>query len=160
MNTHTPKTRLLAAAAILALGTALSGCGPRVAMMGNKPLAEDLAKIKPGEQTRSQVQELLGSPSSRSLYGPEIWYYISGTQESAAFFAPDETERAVVAIAFDDQGVVKSIVKKGKEDGQDVAMSQKKTPTAGHNMTIVEQMVGNIGRFNAPETKKASGGGL
>jgi len=161
MNTHTLKSRLLAAAAVLALGAVLTGCGPRVAMLGNKPMADDMAKIKPGQQTRSQVQEILGSPSSRSLYGPEIWYYISGTQESEAFFKPEETERNVIAISFDDQGVVKSIATKGKDDGQDVAMSQKKTPTAGHNMSVVEQMVGNIGRFNAnTDTKKASGGGL
>lgn len=157
MNRDFLKSRILAAAAIVALGTALSACGPRVYAGGNKPLPSDIAKIKPGEQTRSQVQQALGSPSSRSLYGEETWFYISETQEVVAFFAPEETERNVVAIAFDQQGVVKSVRQLGLDDGEAVAFSEKTTPTAGHNMTIIEQMVGNIGRFNAGETKKGGG---
>ena len=83
-----------------------------------------------------------------------MWFYISETQEAVAFFAPDETERNVVAIAFDQQGVVKSVRQLGLDDGENVAFSEKATPTAGHNMSIIEQMVGNIGRFNAGEDKK------
>ncbi len=157
MNRDFLKSRFLAAAAIVALGTALSACGPRVYAGGNKPLPTDIAKIKPGEQTRSQVQQVLGSPSSRSLYGEEVWFYISETQEVVAFFAPEETERNVVAIAFDDQGVVKSVRQLGLGDGEAVAFSEKATPTAGHNMSVIEQMVGNIGRFNAGENKKGGG---
>jgi len=154
MNRDFRKSRILAAAAIVAMGTALSACGPRVYAGGNKPLPSDLAQIKPGEQTRSEVQRVLGSPSSRSLYGEEVWFYISETQEAVAFFAPDETERNVVAIAFDQQGVVKSVRQLGLDDGENVAFSEKATPTAGHTMSIIEQMVGNIGRFNAGEDKK------
>lgn len=157
MNRDFLKSRFLAAAAIVALGTALSACGPRVYAGGNKPLPSDIAKITPGQQTRSEVQRALGSPSSRSLYGEEVWFYISATQESMAFFAPEETERNVVAIAFDERGVVKEVRQLGLEDGETVAFSEKATPTAGHNMSIIEQMVGNIGRFNAGDTKKGGG---
>ena len=157
MNRDFLKSRILAAVAIVALGASLSACGPRVYAGGNKPLASDLAKIKPGEQTRSQVQQALGSPSSRALYGEEVWFYISETQEAVAFFAPEETERNVIAIAFDEQGVVKAVRQLGLDDGEAVAFSKNATPTAGHNMSIIEQMVGNIGRFNAGETKKGGG---
>ncbi|MBN2753063.1 MAG: outer membrane protein assembly factor BamE [Rhodospirillaceae bacterium] len=156
MDINTAKSRMLATCAILTLGLGLFGCGPHVYTTGNRPLAEDLAKIKPGEQTRSQVREILGSPSSRSLYGQEVWFYISSTQQNEAFFATEETDRSVLSITFDDEGLVKTIVNKSKEDGNTIALSEKKTPTAGHNMTIVEQMVGNIGRFNASSEKGTS----
>ncbi len=149
MDIDTVKSRMRFAITILAVGVVLSGCGPRLSTSGNKPLADDLARIKPGEQTRSQVREILGSPSSQSLYGQETWFYISMTQEAVAFFAPEEVDRSVLSITFDEQGVVQSISNLGKDDGQDVALSGKKTPTAGHDMSIVEQMIGNIGRFNS-----------
>lgn len=157
MNRTITKSRISAVAGILVLGAALAACSPQVSTIGNKPLATDLARIKPGEQTRSQVQEILGSPSSRSLYGEEVWFYIGGTREVVAFLKPEETERNVVAIAFDERGVVKEVRALGLDDGEEVAMSEKKTPTAGHNMTVVEQMVGNIGRFNASPDKKGGG---
>lgn len=157
MNRTITKSRISAIAGSLVLGATLAACGPQVSNLGNKPLATELARIQPGEQTRSQVQEILGSPSSRSLYGEEVWFYIGGTREVVAFFAPEETDRNVVAIAFDEQGVVREVRKLGLEDGEDVAMSKKKTPTAGHDMTVVEQMVGNIGRFNAGPDKKGGG---
>lgn len=157
MNRDWTKSRILAIAAIVAMGTALSACGPRVYSGGNKPLSSEIARIKPGEQSRSEVQRLLGSPSSRSLYGEEVWFYISQTKESVAFFAPEETERNVIAIAFDDQGTVKRVDQLGLGDGEMIAFAEKTTPTAGHNMTIIEQMVGNIGRFNAgPDNKGGS----
>ncbi len=157
MNRTITKSRISAVAGILLLGSALAACSPQVTTVGNKPLNTDLAQIKPGQQTRSEVQQILGSPSSRSLYGEEVWFYIGGTREVVAFLKPEETERNVVAIAFDDKGVVKDVRALGLEDGENVAMSAKKTPTAGHNMTIVEQMVGNIGRFNSTTEKKGGG---
>lgn len=141
--------RVISVAAVAAVGIALSACGPQIANRGNKPHAEDLARIKPGVQTRSEVQGILGSPSSRSLYGQETWFYISGTRESEAFFKPEETERDIVAITFNAQGVVETVSNLDKADGENLQFSEKKTPTAGHNMTIVEQMIGNLGRFNS-----------
>jgi outer membrane protein assembly factor BamE (lipoprotein component of BamABCDE complex) len=148
MQKRTVKSRMCAAAAVLAV-LALAGCGPRVYSGGNKPLAEKLAQIKPGSQTRSQVRELLGTPSTRSLYGQEVWFYISSTQETTAFFEPDETERTIYAVSFDEQGLVQGLSQLNKDDGKEIVISGKKTPTAGHNMSVVEQMVGNIGRFNS-----------
>ncbi len=154
MNRNSTKSRIWAAAGIFLIGATAAACSPRVTAAGNKPLESEVARIKPGEQTRSDVRQILGSPSSRSLYGNEVWFYISSTQEVVAFFAPEETDRKVVAIAFDQQGVVTDVRQLGLDDAEALAMSEKKTPTAGHNMTIVEQMVGNIGRFNSGPEKK------
>ncbi len=148
MQKKTVKSHMRAAAVALA-ALAVAGCGPRVYSGGNKPLAEKLTQIKPGTQTRSQVRELLGSPSTRSTYGSEVWFYISSTQETEAFFKPEETERTIYIVSFDEQGLVQGLSQLNKEDGREIVISGKKTPTAGHNMSIVEQMIGNIGRFNS-----------
>lgn len=147
MLSKTVKSRMCAAAILSVV--AIAGCSPQTYSGGNKPLTEKLTQIKPGEQTRSQVRDLLGTPSSRSLYGQETWFYISLSKETVAFFAPEETERTIYAVAFDEQGMVQTVSQLNKEDGKEIVISGKKTPTAGHNMSIVEQMVGNIGRFNS-----------
>jgi len=147
----TVKSRLLAACTIFAIAGTLSACSPRVYSGGNKVLAEKLERIKPGEVSKSQVKNILGNPSSQSLYGQSTWFYISDTRETFAFYKPEETERQVVAISFDPQNMVERVAEYGLKDGKQVIVSEKKTPTAGHDYNFLEQMMGNIGRFNADE---------
>jgi outer membrane protein assembly factor BamE (lipoprotein component of BamABCDE complex) len=51
----------------------------------------------------------------------------------------------VVAIEFDEQGVVTGIGQFGLEDGQIVDLVTRTTPTYGSQLTILEQLFGNIG---------------
>ena len=42
----------------------------------------------------------------------------------------------------------------GLDDGQDVAMSDRETPTRGRELTILEQLLGNVGRGQLPRTEE------
>lgn len=131
-----------------ATAIALSACAPMVDSRGNLPDADKLALIKPGRQNREDISSMLGTPSSVSTFGDETWYYISSRTETVAFFAPKEVERKVVAIQFDPRGTVKQIKTYGMEDGADVHLVARETPTAGKEMSILEQFLGNVGRFS------------
>ena len=111
-------------------------------------------KIIPGTSTNKDVLELLGSPSSYSSFGQETWYYISARRESAAFLKPKVIDQNAVAIVFDTGGVVRSVENYSVKDRQDIAYSGDKTPTEGNHITIWQQLLGNLGRFNS------EGGGL
>jgi hypothetical protein len=37
--------------------------------------------------------------------------------------------------------------------GQDVDPVARITPTSGHDLTVLEQVMGNVGRFNKPDDK-------
>jgi len=37
-----------------------------------------------------------------------------------------------------------------KENAQDFDLATRVTPTEGHKLTFIEQLIGNIGRFNRP----------
>jgi len=126
---------------------ALSACSPTIDMRGNLPSPEALAQIKPGTTTQDEVMTLLGTPSSTMTYGGEVWHYISAKTEYVAFTKPEEKERTVVTIAFDTDGKVKEVTKLGLKDGKQVDTVSRETPSAGKEMTIIEQLVGNIGRF-------------
>jgi len=138
-------------AASLVLGAA--ACSPIIDNRGNLPTAEQLAQIEPGKTTRDEVQALLGSPSATLLYGDERWQYIATKSETVAFFKPKVLDRNVVSITFDQAGKVKDVVTKGLEDGQKLEIVDRETPTAGKEMSILEQMVGNIGRFSKEPAK-------
>jgi len=139
---------------VAALGLAAGACSPRVTATGNLPDPEKLAQIAPGKQTRQQVQQLLGSPSSVTAFNGETWFYISQRTETVAFFRPEIQDRQVVVIRFDQNGVVEDVETLGLESARNLQPVERVTPTAGNEMTVLEQMIGNFGRFRKDEKKK------
>ena len=141
-------SHLFAASLASLLALALAACAPRFDARGNLPDPEQLAEIKPGTHTRQEVSEILGSPSSTAFLDNETWYYISKSTETLAFFEPTVRERQVVIVRFDDKGVVSDVKTLGLEQGRRIEPVDRVTPTAGHELTIMEQLFGNFGRFN------------
>lgn len=133
---------------VIVLGAALSACTPRLDVRGNKPDPERLAEIVPGEVSRDEVAEILGSPSSVSIFDKETWYYISQRTETVAFLEPEVTERDIIILRFDEKGILAEIETRTAEDGKDVLPVERKTPTAGNEIGFFEQMFSNLGRFN------------
>ncbi len=110
----------------------------------------DLKQITVGQTSAEDVQALLGSPTSTSNFGDETWYYVTQKQERVGVFAATISEQRVVAITLDGDRVVRDISEYSKEQGKPIQTVSKITPTEGHEITILEQMLGNLGRFNAP----------
>jgi outer membrane protein assembly factor BamE (lipoprotein component of BamABCDE complex) len=111
------------------------------------------ADIKVGEDTKSTVLAQLGSPSAVSTFEDNIWYYISQTTERYTYNRPQVSQRSVTAITFtetDDK--VAEVRNLGLEDGQQVAMNGRETPTRGRQLTVLEQLLGNVGRGQLPRT--------
>ncbi len=133
-------------AGVLAL--ALVACETRVDSRGNLPDPDLLAEIRPGTHSRQEVGEILGSPSSKAFLKGETWYYISERTETLAFFEPRISDRQVVIVQFDDKGVVSNVRTVGLEQGHEIKPVERETPTAGNELTVFEQLFGNIGRFN------------
>ncbi|BAE51153.1 hypothetical protein amb2349 [Paramagnetospirillum magneticum AMB-1] len=53
-------------------------------------------------------------------------------------------------MVFDRAGTVRAIDNRGLEDGKDVVPAGRETPTAGKELTILQQLMGNVGRFSKP----------
>ena len=146
-----PPAGFRSVASFLAIGglvVGLSACSPRVDPRGNMPDPERLAEIQPGEHTRMEVMEILGSPSTIGNFKGETWFYISKRTETVAFFEPEVTERHVVVLHFDNEGVVSKIQNLSKDDGHEVLPVERVTPSEGNQITLMEQLLGNFGRFN------------
>jgi outer membrane protein assembly factor BamE (lipoprotein component of BamABCDE complex) len=144
---------------VMALVGAATACENVVDQRGNMPSPERLAEVKPGRFTKSDITALLGTPASTSVFGDDRWYYISSKVETVAFFKPEELERQVVVIDFDRTGTVTDVRQLTLKDGKDVSMVARETPTAGRDLTVLEQLLGNIGKFNSKAKDDASGPG-
>jgi outer membrane protein assembly factor BamE (lipoprotein component of BamABCDE complex) len=131
---------------------ALAGCGFLQNVpenRGNRVDADQLKELTPGVQTQQDVQALLGSPSSTSTFTNSEWYYISGITRSVPGSFPRLENQRVVAISFDDRGVLKQIRELGPQDGKPLEMVDRETPVPGTDRTLLQALFGNIGRVGA-----------
>jgi outer membrane protein assembly factor BamE (lipoprotein component of BamABCDE complex) len=150
--------RALLLPALAAIALAGGGCEGQIATHGDPLDSVELARIQPGVHTRADVARLIGSPSSVPLFDPDAWYYISNREQTLAFFAPESIERQVVTIRFDDQGVVTAIEQFGLERGEKVDVVSRETPSFGQSPNVLQQLMGNLGRFNKDTTRPGGGG--
>ena len=143
------RTGPMTCAALLAL--ALAACTGRVDTRGNLADPEAVSQITPGESTRGTVEDLLGSPTTVATFNDSTWYYIGRKTERFAFFKPEVLEQQVVAIHFDQAGTVEDVKIYGPDDAREVELVDRTTPTAGKELTVLQQLFGNLGRFNTEE---------
>ncbi len=138
---------------------ALMACETVVDVRGFVPDDESLSKIQVGLQGKRDVGDLLGTPSSVSAFGDETWLYISRKTRTVAFLEPKVMEQHVVAVVFDDKGVVSDIRKLELADGKVLRHVARVTPSPGKELSFIEQLLGNVGKFNAKGASTATAGG-
>lgn len=140
-------TTLLAAGLAVGLTLGLAACGGEVAVRGNMPDPEVIAEIQPGGDRREDVVDKLGSPSTVSTFLDRKWYYIGQKVEQFAFMSPTVVERSVLVVSFDETGTVDDTLMYTLEDGQIIDPVSRETPTEGRELTVLQQLFGNLGRF-------------
>jgi outer membrane protein assembly factor BamE (lipoprotein component of BamABCDE complex) len=155
-----PRAWLAVLAVSVTLSLTLGACAPKIVQHGNVPDEEQVVQIQPGLDTKTRVQQLLGSPSTEGSFGEEVWYYVSKKTTQTAFFEPDVVDQGVLAISFDPEGVVNDLKIYDQSDGRLVAMIDRETPTHGNEITIIQQLLGNFGRFDPDSSSAPSNPGL
>jgi len=141
---------LLCAACLLC-----SACAPMIDTHGTLPTPEQMNALQPGKTPFTQVQRLLGTPTSKTVFGREYWLYVYSQQKRMAFFAPEEIARTVTVLEFDDRGILSDITVKDLKDGYKIAYDPETTPISSHNMSVVDQLIDNVGRFRQQPTGPA-----
>lgn len=142
---------------VIALCAALlAGCAKDIDARGNLPPPEAMAQLAPGEQTRQDVRTLLGTPATTAVFDDETWYYISAHTTQYAFYPNHELDRTVYAVTFDDRGILKNVRELNLADGENVAIASRETPTKGREFSLIEQLLGNLGRISSagPQTPR------
>ncbi len=143
----------------LALVLGAAACTPRIDTQGHYPDPDALARIEPGVQGKEEVSALLGTPTIVGTLDPNRWYYVTRVTENVSFYDPKLMEEKVVVIGFDDNGRVKSVEGYDVNQETEVELVEQETPTQGKDLSFLEQLFGNLGRYSrAPETQGGGGG--
>jgi outer membrane protein assembly factor BamE (lipoprotein component of BamABCDE complex) len=134
----------------VAIGAAvLASCTVKESQHGNQLPQGIVAALQEPNVTQDRVLQLLGTPTSESAFDRGVWYYISEVQQSYAFLQPEVVGRKVLIMRFNQQGILETISTLDKADGKEVTLVARETPTEGHKLGLLEQLLGNIGRFNS-----------
>lgn len=158
MKLHAFAVKSKPVALCLMAGLALSACGNSRMVRGyifDKELAN---AIQPGVDNRQSVESTLGSPTIRATFDDNTWYYISTTVRVRPVFWPDAQEHRVMAVAFNDRGVVADVTNYDLGDMRDVNPVDDKTPTKGRKMNFFQQIFGGVGRFSGSAPVGSQGG--
>jgi outer membrane protein assembly factor BamE (lipoprotein component of BamABCDE complex) len=87
------------------------------------------------------------------------WYYIASERETLGPARPRTVRRDVVAVRFDDTGLVENIELFDVEDGQVVVLSARVTDPSVSEAGILRQIFGNVGGPTAGDLLGAGAGG-
>lgn len=139
----------------VSLAVAAGACAPVIATQGFQAIDAKPQDIVAGTDTRETVLTKLGSPSTTSTFEPEnVWYYLTQTTQRYTYNKPRVSQRTVTEISFNEaDGKVAAVRTLGLEDGRQIAMESRETPTRGRELTILEQLLGNVGRGQLPRTE-------
>ncbi len=133
------------------IGGALSGCAAEVKNHGYAPNDELLAEITAGTDTRGSVRRKVGRPSTTGVFTESGWYYVATTVEHYMYYEPKVTDRRVVAVQFDENDVVAAVNVYGLADGRIIDLQTRTTPTHGRELTILQQLLGNLGSLTGEQ---------
>ena len=133
------------------IGGGLSGCAAEVKNHGYAPDDALLAEITAGTDTRGSVRRKIGWPSTTGVFTDAGWYYVATTVEHYLYYQPKVTDRRVVAVQFDADDVVAAVNVYGLEDGRIIDLQTRTTPTHGRELTILQQLLGNLGKLTGEQ---------
>ncbi|MGD9864994.1 MAG: outer membrane protein assembly factor BamE [Pseudodonghicola sp.] len=149
MTAFVPKLRTGLRAAVLGVALlAMTGCVAIYRNHGYVPPEDELDAIKVGVATRDSVLETVGPPSSSGVLKESGYYYVATRMRHYGATAPKVISREVVAINFDQRGVVRGIERYGLEDGKVIPLQRRVTSSSVEDKTFLRQLLGNLGRFS------------
>jgi len=144
-NQGTAGLKLAALACVAVL--ALVACSPKTETRGNIPRDYQMAQIQVGLSTMDDVIRNLGTPSTVGTFDSRTWYYIGHHAQQWAFLDKSITDAQVLAMTFDEGQVLREMKTYTEDDMREIALNSRETPTAGAELNVFQQILGNFGRF-------------
>jgi outer membrane protein assembly factor BamE (lipoprotein component of BamABCDE complex) len=138
----------------------LGGCSffeAKSQLRGNRVDADQLKELVTGTSTRTDVTALIGSPTARATFDDNTWIYISEVTRPRIARVQGVLSQDIVVLSFNDQGVLQDVKRLNQEDALPVTVVARTTPSPGTEASFLQQLFGNIGRFNAAPASPTAG---
>ena len=127
----------------------LASCAQPIEVHGNRITLKTFNAIKPGKTTKQQVLEQLGKPVITQDYGPKSWIYVKSKSQKTVLSGQKLLDRTVVRVSFNNKGIATSVDIIPYNKHLKLKIATRKTPTAGQEITVFQQLIGNFGRFES-----------
>lgn len=127
---------------------AVAGCSTIIRNHGYAPSQQELRTLKIGSDTRESVAEKVGRPTIKALLEDKAWYYVQSRWEQRGFAEPQEVNREVVALTFNNAGRLRNVEVFGIEAGQIVTLSRRITAGSTADRSVLSQLFSSIGNLN------------
>jgi len=139
--------------------TACSWILPPPQTRGNKVDPDQLKELVPGTSTKTDVTSLIGSPTQKATFDENSWLYITEVTRPRIGRTLGILDQGVVVLTFDDRGVLNGVKTYTQADAIPVTVASRTTPSPGTEASFMQQLIGNIGRYNPTGTGGFTSGG-
>lgn len=131
----------------LVAGFAVTACAPMYRKHGYVPTEEQLAEVVVGVDTKDTVAETIGVPAAEGVLSDGGYYYVSTLMRGRGPSALKPVSRELVAVTFNQQGVVSGIERYGLEQGKVIPLQRRVTSSNIQDKTFLRQLLGSLGNF-------------
>src|SRR5215472_13670344 len=107
-------------------------------MRGNMVDADAMKQLVPGTSTRKDVMTLMGSPTAKATFDDNTWLYIAEVTRPVIAGTQTVLDQQVIALTFDQQGILRNVSTKTADDGIAVSMASGATPSPGSEATFMQ----------------------
>ncbi len=131
----------------LVIATAVA-CSPVTNHYGYTPPQKDLESLEIGVADKLAVLEVIGQPAVTNTRYGDSWFYLSNSISQSGFWEPQEVDRQVVVVSFDNAGLMSNVEVFALEDGRAVALSRRVTETNLGQLNVIQQFLRGLGRID------------
>ncbi|MCC8462746.1 MAG: outer membrane protein assembly factor BamE [Rickettsia endosymbiont of Ecitomorpha arachnoides] len=125
----------------------LSGC-KTIENRGQSIDDSALVKLESKKLNKTEVVELIGTPTMVPEYSQNTWYYVERVMSQRAWLNPKIEKQKIVKITFDANNFMQEVVVIDDSHRQDIETVREYTRTYGTELNGLQKFVKNLGRFN------------
>ena len=159
---HFLPSRFCRISVALGLCVVVTACGwflPPPQTRGNRVEQDQLRELVPGITTKADVTALIGSPTQKAMFDENTWLYITEVTRPRLGQTLGLLDQGVVVLNFNDHGLLTGVKTATQKDAIPTSIASRTTPSPGTEASFMQQLLGNIGKFNAGGTSGLGGGG-
>nr|WP_016926579.1 outer membrane protein assembly factor BamE [Rickettsia conorii] len=125
----------------------LSGC-KTIENRGQSIDDSALVKLESKKLNKTEVVELIGTPTIVPEYSQNTWYYVERVMSQRAWLNPKIEKQQIVKITFDANNFMQEVIVIDDSHRQDIEIVHEYTRTYGTELNGLQKFVKNLGRFN------------
>lgn len=146
MNFYASPMSRLITPVVIATFLSLGACSNVVQTHGRLIEAAELEQVQIGTTTRADIISLFGQPSFEGAFNSGRIYYNQQTMLQKVAGLNTTQSRELIMFSFDKNNTLLDVEIKDEKSDISIATSERKTPTPGQNLTVIDQIFSNLRR--------------